>query len=286
MSGGPLALGPRWLYPAKAVGTTTRSLSWLVRTRGRERTHGIRVLFYHRVSAEPDELGVSPEKFARQMEELARRGWTGIEIGGVVAALDDGADPGRIVGLSFDDGYQDVADHALPVLRAHGFSATVFVATGVTDGRALFTWYDAQPPLMGWETIRELDAEGVLRFEPHTVTHPNLLQLGDEDVRREIAESKRELEEQLGRPTNGFCYPAGLFGERERRAVAGAGVAWAASCEPGVNTPSTDRLALRRRQVDRRDTMLDFRAKVAGGHDTPPRLRAAYRRMRYGAGAS
>ncbi|MDX6426090.1 MAG: hypothetical protein QOD52_1495 [Gaiellaceae bacterium] len=286
MAGGQLALGPRWLYPAKAAATTTRSLSWLVRTRGREETQGIRVLFYHRVSPEPDELGVTPEKFARQMEELARRGWTGVEIDRVVAALDDGADPGRIIGLSFDDGYQDVADHALPVLRAHGFSATVFIATGVTDGRALFTWYDAQPPLMGWETIRELDAEGVLRFEPHTVTHPNLLQLGDEGVQREIAASKRELEEQLGRATNGFCYPAGLFGEREHRAVDAAGIAWAASCEPGVNTPSTDRLALRRRQVDRRDTMFDFRAKVAGGHDTPPHLRAAYRRMRYGTGVT
>jgi hypothetical protein len=50
-----------------------------------------------------------------------------------------------------------------------------------------------------------------------------------------------------------------------------------------VNTPGTDRFALRRRQVDRRDTLLDFRAKIAGGHDTPPRLRAVYRKLRYGA---
>jgi peptidoglycan/xylan/chitin deacetylase (PgdA/CDA1 family) len=136
---------------------------------------------------------------------------------------------------------------------------------------------------MSWETIRELDGEGVLRFEAHTVTHPNLLQLDDDAARREIADSKSELEEKLGRAVDTFCYPAGLFGERERAFVAEAGFAVAVSCEPGVNTPATDRLALRRRQIDRRDTLLDFRAKLAGAHDTPPALRAVYRRLRYGA---
>lgn len=286
MSGGQLALGPRWLYPAKAIATTSRSVSWLARTGGSDDLSGVRILFYHRVSADRDELGLTPAKFARQMQELARRGWTAIDVGGVARALDEGVDARRIVGLSFDDGYQDVADHALPVLREHGFGATVFISTGVTDGRARFGWYEGQQPaLMSWETIRELDREGVLRFEAHTVTHPNLLQLDDDDARREIAESKTELEARLGRDVDTFCYPAGLFGARERNLVAEAGFAIAVSCEPGVNTPATDRLALRRRQVDRRDTMLDFRAKVAGGHDTPPRLRGVYRRLRYGAEA-
>jgi peptidoglycan/xylan/chitin deacetylase (PgdA/CDA1 family) len=281
--GGQLALGPRWLYPAKAVATTTRSVAWLVRSRAGENAAGIRILFYHRVTPDNDELAVTPEKFARQMRELARGGWQVVDIAAVVAALDRGADPRRLVGLSFDDGYQDVVDHALPVLRAHGFRATVFVATGVTDGRAAFTWYERQPPLMRWETIRELDAEGVLRFEAHTVTHPNLLLVAPEELRSEICDSKAELTERLDRPVSGFCYPAGLFGARERAEVAAAGLDWAASCEPGVNTPATDRFALRRRQIDRRDTLLDFRAKIAGGHDTPPRLRAVYRHLRYGA---
>jgi len=57
------------------------------------------------------------------------------------------------------------------------------------------------------------------------------------------------------------------------------------TCEPGVNTAATDRLTLQRRQVDARDSLLDFRAKVGGGHDTPLPLRGVYRRRRYGAGA-
>lgn len=286
MPAGHLALGPRWLSSAKAVATTVRSITWLARTGGREDASGIRILFYHRIAPEGDELGVTPARFAQQMQELARKGFTVVDLASVTRALDAGSDPGRLIGLSFDDGYQDVADHALPVLRKLGFTATVFISTAVTDGVARFTWYEHQPPLMNWETISELDAQGTLRFEAHTMTHPNLLQLTDDELRHEIVGSKHELEQRLGRPVAGFCYPAGLFGDRERSVVESAGFTWAVSCEPGVNTPSTDRLTLRRRQIDRRDTLLDFRAKVAGGHDTPLWLRGIYRRRRYGAGAA
>ena len=63
-----------------------------------------------------------------------------------------------------------------------------------------------------------------------------------------------------------------------------AGYRVAVSCEPGVNLLQTDRFALRRRQIDSRDGLLDFRAKVGGGHDTPLPLRGVYRRLRYGEG--
>jgi hypothetical protein len=110
-----------------------------------------------------------------------------------------------------------------------------------------------------------------LRFEAHSVTHPNLLLLNDDEARRGIMQSNIALETRLERPVEAFCYPAGLFGEREGRFVADAGYRLAVSCEPGVNQLDTDRLALRRRQIDPRDRRLDFRAKLGGGHDTPLR---------------
>src|SRR5436309_1106175 len=82
-----------------------------------------------------------------------------------------GTAPPKTVGLSFDAGYADVAENGLPALTGHGFSATVFVSTGVVDGRASFGWYRRQPPVLGWNEIRELDREGTLRFGAHTVTH-------------------------------------------------------------------------------------------------------------------
>ena len=274
-----------WLpYPAKATVTRARSAAWLARSRSASRPDGLRLLFYHRVADDEDELAVPVRRFREQMAFLAAEGYDVVDVTQLGALLAGGRLPGRTIGLSFDDGCQDVAENALPVLAGHGFRATVFVATGVTDGRATFAWYERQPPLLTWPEIVDLDRDGTLEFEAHSVTHPNLLMLDDQSARREIAGSKSELEERLGRRVTAFSYPTGLFGGRERRFVESAGYELAVSCEPGVNLPSTDRFALRRRQIDARDSLLDFRAKVAGGHDTPLPLRGVYRRLRYGAG--
>ncbi len=277
-------IGPSLPYPVKATVTRARSAAWYARSRGRVDASGLRILFYHRVSDARDELAVHPRRFREQMDYLASAGYQVLDIVQIADLLEAGEMPERAVGLNFDDGYLDVAEHALPVLAEYGFRATVFVATGVTDGRASFGWYERQPPLLGWMDIAELDRGETLEFEAHTVTHPNLLAVDDGRAAAEIEDSKRELEACLGRPVTALSYPAGLFGPRERQLARAAGYRVAVSCEPGVNLPQTDRFALRRRQIDSRDGLLDFRAKVGGGHDTPLPLRGVYRRLRYGEG--
>lgn len=279
-----LALQSSRFYAWKAAFTRARSLAWLARTRGRSRDDGIRILFYHRISDERDELAVSPSRFGEQMDYLAAEGYRVVDVAEVGRLLESGSAPADVVGLSFDDGYLDVAENAVPVLARHGFRATVFVVTDAVDGKETFTWYDRTPPLLSWDDIGSLDGTSPLRFEAHTVSHPNLLALDDAAAQREIVECKNVLEQRLGRSVDAFSYPAGLFGAREIGLVREAGYRVAVSCEPGVNDPAVDRFALRRRQIDPRDTLLDFRAKVAGGHDSPPPLRAVYRRRSYGAG--
>jgi peptidoglycan/xylan/chitin deacetylase (PgdA/CDA1 family) len=276
-------VGPSLPYPVKAAVTRVRSTAWLGRSLGRADESGLRILFYHRVADARDELAVAPRRFREQMHFLAAAGYRVVDVVEAAGVLAEGRPPERTLGLSFDDGYLDVAENALPVLSELGFRATVFIATGVTDGRASFAWYRRQPPLLSWDDIVRLDG-GTFAFEAHTDTHPNLLAVEDERAAAEIAGSKRELESRLGRPVAVFSYPAGLFGPRERRLVIEAGYEAAVSCEPGVNLPTTDRFALRRRQIDSRDRLIDFRAKVGGGHDTPLPLRALYRRLRYGEG--
>ena len=269
-------------YVAKAAGTRARSGIWLVRTRGRLDTTGLRVLFYHRVSDDSDELAVTPAHFREQMEYLAGKGYEAIDVLTAVELQEAGELPPRTVALTFDDGYLDVAEHALPILSDRGYRATVFVAPAVVDGAASFSWYTEPPPLLDWDDIAGLDREGTLRFEAHSLTHPNLPALDEAAARDEIAGSRDALAERLGREVLAFSYPSGLFGDREQRLVAEAGFRIAVSCEPGVNNGATDPLALRRRQIDARDSLLDFRAKLGGGHDTPPPLRGLYRQLRYG----
>jgi peptidoglycan/xylan/chitin deacetylase (PgdA/CDA1 family) len=272
-------------YLAKAGGTRARSAAWLMRTRGRLDTSGLRILFYHRISDDRDELAVTPGSFAEQMDYLASEAYRVVDVLTAIDLLDSGKPLARTVAMTFDDGFLDVGEHALPILSERGFNATVFVSPAVTDGRASFSWYhEQQPPLLNWDDILELDRDGTLRFEAHSLTHPNLPALDDASAREEITGSKRELENRLGRVVQAFSYPSGLHGEREARIVADAGYRIAVSCEPGVNDRSTDPFALKRRQVDARDSLLDFRAKLGGGHDSSPPLRALYRRLRYSAG--
>jgi peptidoglycan/xylan/chitin deacetylase (PgdA/CDA1 family) len=271
-------------YALKAAAVRARSAAWSLRAGRRpEHREGVRILFYHRVSDDRDELAVSPRSFRRHMDFLATEAYRVVDVVEAAALLAAGGPCSRTVGLSFDDGFLDVAEQALPVLSARRFRATVFVAPAVVDGWAEFGWYRrGQPPVLAWDEIEELDREGTLRFEAHSLTHPNLLTLGDAAARQEIAGSKASLEEHLDRPVVAFSYPSGLFGLRERRLVEEAGFRVAVSCEPGINTTGVDLLALRRQQVDRRDGLLDFRAKVRGGHDSPLPLRGLYRRGRYG----
>ena len=128
-------------YALKAVGTRARSAAWLARTRGRLDVAGLRILFYHRIADDRDELAVSPVSFRRQMAYLAGESYRVVDVVEAVDLLERGALRPRTIGLSFDDGYLDVAEHALPTLAGHGFRATVFVAPGVIDGSAWFDWY-------------------------------------------------------------------------------------------------------------------------------------------------
>jgi peptidoglycan/xylan/chitin deacetylase (PgdA/CDA1 family) len=275
-------VGPTLPASLKAAVTRTRSAWWLLRSRGCLDQSGLRILFYHRVSDDDDPLAVSPARFRKQMEFLAAEGYEVVGLAEAVEMLDRCISPVRVIALNFDDGFRDVAENALPTLERLGFRATVFLPTGVIDGTASFRWYRHQPPMLRWDEIRELDDDGTLRFEAHSVTHPNLILLDGEAAAHEIGRSKIDLEARLGRPVEAFCYPAGLYGERERALVAEAGFRVAVTCEPGINLPGEDPFTLRRRQVDPRDSLLDFRAKVGGGHDTPLPLRGLYRRVRYG----
>ena len=282
-----MRFSPGYVRRAKAVITHARSLRWLAQPAPAQ-PDGLRILFYHRVCDESDPLTVRVRRFRSQMYSLAERGFRALDVVGANRRLE--ADPEsvsrgqeRVIGLSFDDGYRDVAENALPVLEELGFSATVFVVTGAVDGWVRLSWYDRQPRLLEWPEIERLDADSPLSFEAHSRTHPNLLALPEGAVRAEVAGSKAILEAHLNRPVRAFCYPGGLFGGRERRLAADAGFEVAVSASPGTNTAGSDPLALRRIGVDPSDHLFDFLAKVRGGHDTELPLRAPYRRLRYGA---
>jgi peptidoglycan/xylan/chitin deacetylase (PgdA/CDA1 family) len=265
---------------AKSALTQARLLTWKPERDDPQGT--LRIFVYHRISDDPDPLALSPVKFRAQMEYLAANSFRALDAVTALDLLYAGRLEPRTVAITFDDGFEDVVDNALPVLAEVGFSATVFVATAVIEGSATYSWAPPGASTVSWAQVRRIDPSGVLRFEPHTRTHPDLVRLGDNDANVEISGSKVELEREIGRETRAFCYPSGFVESREREMVRRAGFDYGITCEPGLNSALTDPYLIHRVSIEGTDSLRVFTAKVAGSHDRPLPGRRQYRRIRYG----
>lgn len=182
------------------------------------------ILTYHSISDGDSPLKVSPALFAEQMEWLATS-QNAINVARLSDLANAAGRPDHLVPrsviLTFDDGYADFYTHAAPLLRKHRLPATVFLPTDYI-GRS--NSWPGQPgwvkeePLMSWEQIGEL-AQAGMDFGSHTVSHPDLTALPPEQVERELAESKRQIEQRTGREVAHFCYPYGKWNPAVRDAV-------------------------------------------------------------------
>jgi peptidoglycan/xylan/chitin deacetylase (PgdA/CDA1 family) len=245
--------------------------------RQRPQWQGVRMLGYHRITEERDELALSPDRFRRHLEALLR---SGVEPVGIDRACDivEQGEAGRYAALTFDDGYRDFVEEALPHLERLGVPAVVYVATHVADGSTTFSWYQRQPPVLGWDELTDLARHPLVTIGAHTRSHPSLPRLTEAEAREEIAGSRRDAESHLPEAVVHFCYPAGHAGDREQELAREAGFRSGVTCDPGVNGPGTPLLALRRTMVPRRDSVVDFEARLAGALDAEPALLHRLRR--------
>jgi peptidoglycan/xylan/chitin deacetylase (PgdA/CDA1 family) len=193
------------------------------------------VLCYHSVSDRWEHaLSVTPAAFREQATSLARSGVPPVS----AERLAEGERRGLHV--TFDDAYADVLD-VLPLLADLGLPVTIFVSTAYADGGRplavpeLAADAEAHPELlatMGWDTLRELARDGV-EIGSHTVSHAHLTRLGDAELDGELADAKRRLEDELGRPARLLAYPYGEHDSRVHDAVRRAGYAAAFAQWPG-----------------------------------------------------
>lgn len=237
------------------------------------------VLMYHEVSPSPHpafrRYTVTVRAFTRQMRWLAALGYGTIDLDTLVRARQGrGALPRRPVVITFDDGFQGCADHAVPVLRAHGFTAAFYLVTGLVG--ATSRWLRAELgmelPLMDWGTIRALAAEG-FQCGAHSVTHPRLPGLDPSRRRAELVDARKRLEDELERPVLHLAYPYGAYDAAVRAATAEAGYVTACSTRAGLSGADDDLLALRRVTVYGHDSLLDFACRLRAGTTLRDRFR-------------
>lgn len=231
----------------------------------------IPILMYHAISSERRghrhpyyETSTSPSLFARQLEFLSDKGY---EVIGIekVAGLPF-APQRKMAVITFDDGFCDFIDQALPLLRRYRFPATVFLPAGLM-GREL-----AGRSVMTWDQARQLALEGV-SFGSHSISHRKLIDLSFPEVQHEIRHSKELLESGIGRPIDSFAYPYafpeqdGRFLQHYRYLLEGSGYRTGATTMIGTVSPQDDQFLLKRLPVNDFDDLPFFEAKLEGAYD-------------------
>ncbi|MBW1599875.1 polysaccharide deacetylase family protein [Streptomyces sp. JJ38] len=217
------------------------------------------ILMYHSVAdttEDPYGVTVPPARLERQLAWLGRRGLTGVSVGELLRAHAAGEADG-LVGLTFDDGYADFLDHALPLLRRHACTATVFVLPGRLGGDNAWDVRGPRKPLLDADGIRAVAAAG-MEIGSHGLHHERLTTVGDAVLHEETHRSRELLHELLGTPPAGFCYPYGTVDARAVASVRAAGYAYGCAVDPGHHTGPH---ALPRAHVGARDTALRLHAK-------------------------
>ena len=219
------------------------------------------VLMYHSISpsTEPDphRLRVHPGRLDGHLRLLRRLGLRGVSLTELVRAADRGEAAG-LVGLTFDDGYTDFLDHAVPVLQRHGMTGTVYVVAGRMGEQ---NEWDTGPrfDIMTADQVRAVAAAGQ-EVGSHTMTHARLAGADPDVLAAEVGESRRVLEDVLQAEVASFCYPYGSYDDAAADAVRAAG--YDNACVTGDYSPG-DRVTLPRCYVSPRDTRAHVVARLA-----------------------
>lgn len=229
-------------------------------------TRGVPVLMYHAFGErdEGDRYVISRRALSRQLRLLSLLGYRGVELAEVARCLREGRlPPRRAVAVTIDDGYLDNLEVAEPVLRRHGFPATVFLVSGKLGGVNDWTAEGAlaSRPLLSVSQARKLRERGIA-IGAHTRTHPALPEEGDDAVREQIEGSRRDLEQALGGEISAFAYPFGRFEERAVSAAGEAGFGGACTVEPRLVSLLDDPLRMPRIEVRAGESLPRFLLNV------------------------
>ncbi|MEV6534626.1 polysaccharide deacetylase family protein [Streptomyces sp. NPDC051639] len=224
------------------------------------------ILMYHSIAAAPNDatraLSVAPEAFAEQMALLGDRGFTPVGTAELAAGWRFGsALPARPVLITFDDGYEGVHRHALPVLAKHGFASTLFVSTGWLRGA--HDTGGGLDTMLSWDQVREL-AAGQVEIGGHSHTHPQLDQIDDDALRFEVRRCREIVADELGTRPGSFAYPYGYSSRRVRRAVREAGFAQSLAVGNALARRRQGPYALERVTVRRSTGVEEFERLVEG----------------------
>lgn len=203
------------------------------------------VLLYHSVSESPPgwiaPFTVTQATFARHLDLIGRSGRQALTVSSLVARRRAGDSCEQAVVITFDDGYADFANEALPTLMAAGLPATLYLTTGALRGcETLRAWEPlTESPLLSWSQLPGIEAAGI-ELGAHTRTHRLLDLLSTAEARAEIEGSRADLEDALGHPVESLAYPHGHANRRVRLLARAAGFSSATAVRNALSPADDD----------------------------------------------
>lgn len=229
------------------------------------------------LSADEASYYVSPERFHRLMRWFRRRNYKTATLAQWLA----NELPPQHVLLTFDDAYDDLYENLMPLIQEHGYRPVIYVVADQIGGNNVWD----QPAglrarrLLTLEQIRDMQRCGA-EFGSHSLSHPWLPAISDEQLRREIFDSKHRLEDLLGTEIQSFAYPYGGVDRRVRSFVAQAGYKLAFTTQPGLNWWN-DPLCQRRAEVNDWTSVSQFSMKLRNGRTWVESVAARMREMEH-----
>jgi peptidoglycan/xylan/chitin deacetylase (PgdA/CDA1 family) len=216
------------------------------------------ILLYHSISRDPIQwirpFTVTPETFRRHLDVVAESGATPLTVSAFVAAVAGGATlPPRPVLITFDDGFADFYDEALPALLERNIDSTLYVTTGFVSARA-GAEESRGAQMLDWEQLAKVSAAGV-EIGAHGHSHAQLDAIPTSRAAAEISHCRSLLEDRLQGEITSFAYPHGYSSPRVRRLVRQAGYRSACGVKNTFSSTRDDRFALARLML-RSDTPL------------------------------
>lgn len=175
------------------------------------------ILLYHSVGGIPGgsyPWDISTETFRRQVETLNDR-FEIVDLGALKHS-----EPGvKRVAITFDDGFRNVFENALPILRENDLPATIFISpTYINDNnltrlRERYRLNNSACEIVMTDTqITQLSEDPLFKLGNHTTTHRDLSTVTDaETLQKEITESKQMIEDRFDISVDRFAYPYGQF---------------------------------------------------------------------------
>lgn len=226
------------------------------------------ILLYHQIAIPPAKpmpfrsMFVRPASFRRQMALLKRLGYQGLSLREAVPYI-KGDKKGRVVAITFDDGFTNVLENAAPVLQQHGFTATSFVVANQIGG--INKWDEH----LGIVTTSCMNADQLQRWigmgheiGSHTLDHVQLTGVSDKEALRQIAHSREVLKALLGIEVTSFAFPYGEVAAIHRAIAQEVGYSWAVTTERRSAGPADSAFALPRLTIRRADTIFHFLRKI------------------------